>query len=211
MRKKVKTKMMVLGAVCMLCMMATACSTKDGENNTQEAEESSAPTQADEETENESIDPSSTDSNKGQDTSADSTAAGTDNTEETTENNNDNNGKWHVVDPEIAEQIDADFEGNVKKIEGNAFFISETVTEITEDGFLMTMSAAEDVPDSDLLKVVYDDNTRFYTRTIFNGGESYEDSESKADSLEIEDSVSLKGSIKDDVFYADEVRISKLG
>lgn len=211
MRKKVKTKMMVLGAVCMLCMTATACSTKDGENNTQEAEESSAPTQADEGTENESIDPSSTDSNKGQDTSADSTAAGTDNTEETTENNNDNNGKWHVVDPEIAEQIDADFEGNVKKIEGNAFFISETVTEITEDGFLMTMSAAEDVPDSDLLKVVYDDNTRFYTRTIFNSGESYEDSESKADSLEIEDSVSLKGSIKDDVFYADEVRISKLG
>lgn len=208
MRKKVKTKMMVLGAVCMLCMTATACSTKDGENNTQEAEESSAPTQADEETENESTDPSSTDSNEDQNTSADSTATETDNTEETAESNN---GRWHVVDPEIAKQIDADFEGNVKKIEGNAFFISETVTEITEDGFLMTMSAAEDVPDSDLLKVVYDDNTRFYTRTIFNGGESYEDSESKADSLEIEDSVSLKGSIKDDVFYADEVRISKLG
>ena len=208
MRKKVKTKMMVLGAVCMLCMMATACGTKDGENNTQEAEESSAPTQADEETENESTDPSSTDSNEDQNTSADSTATETDNTEETAESNN---GRWHVVDSEIAKQIDADFEGNVKKIEGNAFFISETVTEITEDGFLMTMSAAEDVPDSDLLKVVYDDNTRFYTRTIFNGGESYEDSESKADSLEIEDSVSLKGSIKDDVFYADEVRISKLG
>lgn len=208
MRKKVKTKMMVLGAVCMLCMTATACSTKDGENNTQEAEESSAPTQADEETENESTDPSSTDSNEDQNTSADSTATETDNTEETAESNN---GRWHVVDSEIAKQIDADFEGNVKKIEGNAFFISETVTEITEDGFLMTMSAAEDVPDSDLLKVVYDDNTRFYTRTIFNSGESYEDSESKADSLEIEDSVSLKGSIKDDVFYADEVRISKLG
>lgn len=208
MRKKVKTKMMVLGAVCMLCMTATACGTKDGENNTQEAEESSAPTQADEETENESTDPSSTDSNEDQNTSADSTVTETDNTEETAESNN---GRWHVVDPEIAKQIDADFEGNVKKIEGNAFFISETVTEITEDGFLMTMSAAEDVPDSDLLKVVYDDNTRFYTRTIFNSGESYEDSESKADSLEIEDSVSLKGSIKDDVFYADEVRISKLG
>lgn len=208
MRKKVKTKMMVLGAVCMLCMTATACGTKDGENNTQEAEESSAPTQADEETENESTDPSSTDSNEDQNTSADSTVTETDNTEETAESNN---GRWHVVDPEIAKQIDADFEGNVKKIEGNAFFISETVTEITEDGFLMTMSAAEDVPDSDLLKVVYDDNTRFYTRTIFNGGESYEDSESKADSLEMEDSVSLKGSIKDDVFYADEVRISKLG
>lgn len=207
MRKKVKTKMMVLGAVCMLCMTATACGTKDGENNTQEAEESSAPTQADEETENESTDPSSTDSNEDQNTSADSTVTETDNTEETAESNN---GRWHVVDPEIAKQIDADFEGNVKKIEGNAFFISETVTEITEDGFLMTMSAAEDVPDSDLLKVVYDDNTRFYTRTIFNGGESYEDSESKADSLEMEDSVSLKGSIKDDVFYADEVRISKL-
>lgn len=208
MRKKVKTKMMVLGAVCMLCMTATACGAKDGENNTQEAEESSAPTQADEETENESTDPSSTDSNEDQNTSADSTVTETDNTEEIAESNN---GRWHVVDPEIAKQIDADFEGNVKKIEGNAFFISETVTEITEDGFLMTMSAAEDVPDSDLLKVVYDDNTRFYTRTIFNGGESYEDSESKADSLEIEDSVSLKGSIKDDVFYADEVRISKLG
>lgn len=207
MRKKVKTKMMVLGAVCMLCMTATACGTKDGENNTQEAEESSAPTQADEGTENESTDPSSTDSNEDQNTSADSTVTETDNTEETAESNN---GRWHVVDPEIAKQIDADFEGNVKKIEGNAFFISETVTEITEDGFLMTMSAAEDVPDSDLLKVVYDDNTRFYTRTIFNGGESYEDSESKADSLEMEDSVSLKGSIKDDVFYADEVRISKL-
>lgn len=210
MRKNMKTTMMVLGAVCMLCMTATACGSKDGESNTQEAEESSAPTQTDEGTENEFTDPSSTDSNKGQDTSADSATTGTDNTEETAENNNDNNGRWHVVDPEIAKQIDADFEGNVKKIEENAFFISETITEITEDGFLMTVSAAEDVPDSDLLKVVYNDNTRFYTRTIFNNGESYEDFESKADSLEIEDSVSLKGSIKDDVFYADEVRISKL-
>lgn len=208
MRKNMKTTIMVLGAVCMLCMTATACGSKDGENNTQEAEESSAPTQADEETEDESTDPSSADSNEGQDTSANSAASETDNTEENTENNS---GRWHVVDPEIAKQIDADFEGNVQKIEENAFFISETVTEIAEDGSMMASSAAENVPDSDLLKVVYDNNTRFYTRTTFNGGESYEDSEAKADALEIYDSVSLKGSIKDDVFYADEVRISRLG
>lgn len=208
MRKNMKTTMMVLGTVCMLCMTATACGSKDGENNTQEAEESSAPTQADEETEDESTDPSSADSNEGQDTSANSAASETDNTEENTENNS---GRWHVVDPEIAKQIDADFEGNVQKIEENAFFISETVTEIAEDGSMMASSAAENVPDSDLLKVVYDNNTRFYTRTIFNGGESYEDSEAKADALEIYDFVSLKGSIKDDVFYADEVRISRLG
>lgn len=67
------------------------------------------------------------------------------------------------------------------------------------------------VSDSDPLQVVCDDTTRFYIRMIYNGGESYDDSEASPDDLELQALVSLKGEIRDDIFYADEVRISKNG
>ena len=65
------------------------------------------------------------------------------------------------------------------------------------------------VPDSDLIPVVYDENTHFCLRTIYNG-ETHEDSDASAQDLELTREVELKGSFEDDVFHASEVRILKI-
>lgn len=121
-------------------------------------------------------------------------------------------GRWHVLDPETAEVVDADFLGVVWKLDEDSFWIVEMETEILEDGSLVSGSPSSDavVPDSDLIQVVFDENTRFYIRTIYNGGERYEDSEAGISELGEKDSVDLKGSFLNDVFHATEVRINKV-
>lgn len=121
-------------------------------------------------------------------------------------------GRWHVLDPETAEVVDADFLGVVWKLDEDSFWIVEMEVEILEDGSLVGGSPSSDaeVPDSELIQVVFDENTRFYIRTIYNGGESYEDSEAGISELGEKDSVDLKGSFLNDVFHATEVRINKV-
>lgn len=121
-------------------------------------------------------------------------------------------GRWHVLDPETAEVVDADFLGVVWKLDEDSFWIVEMETEILEDGSQVSGSPSSDaeVPDSELIQVVFDENTRFYNRTIYNGGERYEDSEAGISELGEKDSVDLKGSFQNDVFHATEVRINKV-
>lgn len=121
-------------------------------------------------------------------------------------------GRWHVLDPETAEVVDADFLGVVWKLDEDSFWIVEMETEILEDGSLVSGSPSSDaeIPDSDLIQVIFDENTRFYIRTIYNGGERYEDSEAGISALGEKDSVDLKGSFQNDVFHATEVRINKM-
>lgn len=121
-------------------------------------------------------------------------------------------GCWHVLDPETAKVVGADFLGVVWKLDEDSFWIVEMETEILEDGSLVSGSPSSDaeVPDSDLIQVVFDENTRFYIRTIYNGGERYEDSEAGISELEEKDSVDLRGSFLDDVFHATEVQINKI-
>lgn len=121
-------------------------------------------------------------------------------------------GKWHVLPPETAAVVDADFEGVVWKIDGNSFYIVEMTTEILDDGVLMVGSPSPDaeIPDSELISVVYDENTHFYIRTIHNGGDSYEDTEATSQDIEKDLTVEMKGSFQNDVFYATEIRIVKV-
>lgn len=214
-KRKLKKIIILSGTVFLLCTAMTACGSKPETNETAENDSKSSGDAKPADPISENPEGNTQDSNTDGENSQNTDTPASDPTANEDSNQNDNtdngNGRWHVLEPEIAKQVDADFEGNVEKIEENAFFISETETEILEDGTILMASSAvgTEIDDSDLLKVVYDDNTRFYTRTIYNGGESYEDNEAGVDSLELKDSVALKGIIKDDIFYADEIRIAK--
>ncbi len=121
-------------------------------------------------------------------------------------------GRWHVLDPETAEAAGADFLGKVRKLEEDSFWIVEVQVKILEDGSMVSSSPSSDaeIPDSELIQVVFDEDTHFYVRSIFNGGESYEDSEASFKDLEEKVSVDLKGSFVNDVFHASEVQINKI-
>ena len=120
-------------------------------------------------------------------------------------------GRWQVLDPEVAAAVDADFCGTVWKIEEDMFYIAEEQVTLG-DGCIMSGSPSPDadIPDSDLVPVVFDEDTHFYLRTIHGNGESYEDSEAGFSDLEKDVSVDLKGSFEKDVFHAKEIRIVKV-
>lgn len=229
MKRKWNRILTVTGTICLLCMSVTACGPTSTASETEEnaADSTQMPdsgtgnaTSGDADTENARA--SDTDTSTSQDTTTGSDpadpreaspSADTDTADES-DSSGDTDGRWHVLDPETASLVNADFEGTVEKIDSDSFYISEAVTEILDDGTMLMGTAASTgaaIPDSDLLRVVYDDTTRFYIRTIYNGGESYDDSEASSEDLELQALVSLKGEIRDDIFYADEVRISKIG
>ncbi len=120
-------------------------------------------------------------------------------------------GKWQVLGLEEAAAVDADFLGKVWKIEEDSFYIVEKKVKILEDGSLVTGAPATgaDVPDSELIPVIFDGNTCFYVRTISDNGETTEDMEAGFEDLELYISVDLKGRFEHDVFYADEIRMEK--
>ena len=66
--------------------------------------------------------------------------------------------------------------GTIKEVDGTQFTVVEDKTEKTEDGDIMIAPAAGG-DDADFAKVlmVCDKDTIFYTRTIYDGGERYED------------------------------------
>ena len=118
----------------------------------------------------------------------------------------------HVLDPDTAAAVDADFEGDVWKIDTDCFYIVEETTELLEDGSMSSSSPAAgvEIPDSELIRVVFSEDTHFYTRTIYDNGARYEDAEAGFKDLEQYGSVALKGEFKNEVFCADEVRIVKI-
>lgn len=223
MRKKSKKTMAVLGTVCMLCIAATACGSESEADFTQEQADGTIQTPETDTTQEDSTQISAADTDTAQEGSTQISATDTNNSGPASSGpehdgsdgqmeNTKTDGRWHVLDPETANAVDADFEGTVRKIDENSFYIYETTTELLDNGFMESVGASSetDVADSDLLQVIYDNNTYFYVRTIYNNGERYEDTDAGPDDLELYGSVSLKGDIEDDIFYADEVRISKV-
>lgn len=120
--------------------------------------------------------------------------------------------KRQVLDAETAAAFDADFLGEVWKISEDSFYIAETKAEILEDGSLSSTppSSDADIPDSQLIQVMFDDATYFYMRGICDDGENFEDVEAGFQDLKEKMSVDLKGSFKDGVFYATEIRMPKI-
>ena len=54
--------------------------------------------------------------------------------------------------------------------------------------------------------MILEDDTRFYLKTTDGNGESYEDKEAEFQDLKVHASVEMKGSFKNDEFYATEIR-----
>lgn len=132
--------------------------------------------------------------------------------ENTQESSGSSSGRWHVLDPEVAEAVDADFEGMVWKIDADSFYIAEAMVELMEDGTILGGCPSPDaeIPDSDLIQVVFDEDTYFYIRTIHGDGETYEDTEAGFQDLEAYVSVEMRGEFENDVFHADKIRIIKV-
>lgn len=121
-------------------------------------------------------------------------------------------GRWHVLAPEVAAAVDADFCGMVYRIEEDTFFIAEEETMLDEDGALISShpSPSVEIPDSDLIEVIFDEDTYFYIRTIQGNGESHEDTDASFSDLEKSGTVEMKGYFEQDVFHAKEIRIVKV-
>ena len=128
------------------------------------------------------------------------------------ENPSETSGKWHVYDPDLAAAVDADFEGVVHKIDTDSFFIYPMETELMENGILISSSLGPDaeIPDEELLEVVFDSDTVFTLQDIYDGGDRHEDSEVSFQAVEKGLSVALKGKFQNDIYHATSIRIIKV-
>lgn len=117
-------------------------------------------------------------------------------------------GKWQVLEPDVAAAVDADFLGKVWKMEEDSFFIAEKKVTILDDGSRSYSSPGSnaDIPDSQLIHVVFEEDTVFYRRTTDGNGENYEDKEAEFQDLKEHMTVEMKGSFKNDEFHATEIR-----
>ena len=180
---KLKKVMILLGTVCILNTMVTGC----GSGSIAKTEEN----QADEALLEELNDAPSKEIDGNTDGLQENTA-----------------GKWQVLEPDVAAAVDADFLGKVWKIEEDSFFIAEKKVKILDDGSLSYSSPSSnaDLPDSRLIHVILGDDTRFYLKATDGNGESYEDTKAEFQDLKVHMSVEMKGSFKNDKFYATEIR-----
>ena len=177
---KLKKIMILLGTVCILNTMVTGC----GSGSAAKTEENQTGEALSEELKDASL-------------------------KEIDENTEGNTaGKWQVLDPDVAAAVDADFLGKVWKIEEDSFFIAEKKVKVLDDGSLSYSSPSSNavLPDSQLIHVILEDDTHFYLKTTDGNDESYEDKEAEFQDLKIHMSVEMKGSFKNDEFYATEIR-----
>ena len=90
----------------------------------------------------------------------------------------------------------------------DSFFIVERKVKISEDGSLIYSSPSSDadLPDSQLIHVIFEEDTVFYRRNIDEDEESHEYKEAGFQDLNEQMFVEMKGSFVNDVFYAAEIR-----
>lgn len=117
-------------------------------------------------------------------------------------------GKWQVLEPDVAAAVDADFLGKVRKMEEDSFFIVERKVKIPGDGSIVYSSPSSDadIPDSQLIHVVFEEDTRFYLKDTDENEEGHGNEEAGFQDLKEHMSVEMKGSFKNDEFHATEIR-----
>lgn len=182
---KLKKRMILFGIACILNTMAVGCGAAT-EPTVKTEEALSGEILPEEET-----DALIKDDDKGTDESQENTA-----------------GKWQVLDPDTAAAVDADFLGKVWKIEEDSFFIVERKVKISGDGSLIysSLSSDADIPDSQLIHVMFEENTGFYMRNIDEDEESHEYKEAGFQDLNKHMFVEMKGGFVNDEFHATEIR-----
>ncbi len=181
---RLKKAMVVFGTVCILNTMVTGCGS---------GSESAAKTE-----ENQISEVLSEESN-------DAAKEIDGDTEEPQENTE---GKWQVLEPDVAAAVDADFLGKVWKIEEDSFFIVEREVKILDDGSIVYSSPSSDadIPDSKLIRVVFEEDTRFYLKDTDENEEGHGNKEDGFQDLKERMFVEMKGSFKNDEFHAAEIR-----
>ena len=182
---KLKKLMILFGTVCMLNTMAVGCGSAI-ESTVKTEEARSGEILPEEETDTPSKD----------------------NDKDTAESQEDTSGKWQVLEPDIAAAVDADFLGKVWKMEEDSFFVVERKVKISGDSSLIYSSPSSDadIPDSQLIHVMFEEDTRFYMRNTDEDGESHEYKEAGYQDLNEHMFVEMKGSFVNDEFYATEIR-----
>ncbi len=181
---KLKKAMIVFGTVCILSTMITGCAS---------GSESAAKT--------EEIQISEV-------LSEDSNSASKEIDGDTEEPQENAESRWQVLEPDVAAAVDADFLGKVWKIEEDSFFIAEKKVKILDDGSLSYSSPSSnaDLPDTQLIHVVFEEDTRFYLKDTDENEEGHGNIEAGFQDLKEQMSVEMKGSFKNDEFHAAEIR-----
>ena len=181
---KLKKIMIVFGTVCILNMLAVGCgSNSESAAKTEENQVSEALSEelnnASKEIEGDAEEP-----------------------QENTES------RWQVLEPDVAAVVDADFLGKVRKIEEDSFFIVERKVKILDDGSIVynSPSSDADIPDSQLIHVVFEEDTRFYLKDTDENEEGHGNKEAGFQDLKEHMCVEMKGSFKNDEFHATEIR-----
>lgn len=124
----------------------------------------------------------------------------------------DNTDAGKQVD-NTASQDEEEPVGEITELGDGQFTMKKFYQETGEDGSMIMASPTEgadgeeEMEKLETLKVLCDENTRVYKRTIRDGGASYEDSESSFEKLEKGMQVNLKGSHEGDAYRATEVQI----
>ena len=182
---KLKKAMIVFGTVCILSTMITGCGS--GSESAAKTEEN----QADE---------------ASPEKSNDAPLEGVDGSAEEPQENTA--GKWQVLEPDVAAAVDADFLGKVWKMEENSFFIAEKKVKILDDGSLSYSSPSSnaDLLDTQLIHVVFEEDTRFYLKDTDDNEEGHGNKEAGFQDLKEHMFVEMKGSFINDEFHATEIR-----
>lgn len=124
----------------------------------------------------------------------------------------DEGGSGHGESPEdTAGQDRCELNGNVMEIMDGRFVITENEIEEMEDG-LISIGPAFGTDGSGFreITIIYDEETRFYIRKIYDGGGRYEDEEASAEDLEKDMLVEIRGTYEGEEFHAKEVELVKV-
>ncbi|HBN55975.1 MAG TPA: hypothetical protein DD414_04310 [Lachnospiraceae bacterium] len=111
------------------------------------------------------------------------------------------------------EEEEADLVGHILETGQMQFTVAEVITEESEDGASVMVTAAPDGDDSDFnhATVAYDEETVFYIRKIYDGGARYEDLDASAEELKTDVLVSVWGDYEEDgqTFHAVKVQMDQ--
>lgn len=101
-------------------------------------------------------------------------------------------------------------EGSVKELKENGFVVTENKSWKEGDGEVSVGPGSGDDSEFDKFSVVFDEDTVFSLRTIYDGGERYEDEKAGAEDLSEGLSVNIWGEKTGDTVKAKEVQILKV-
>lgn len=101
-------------------------------------------------------------------------------------------------------------EGSVKELKENGFVVTENKSWKEGDGEVSVGPGSGDDSEFEKFSVVFDEDTVFSVRTIYDGGERYEDAKAGAEDLSEGSSVNVWGEKSGDTVKADAVQLIKV-